>query len=147
LCLLEGENTQVIKQNLLECGHAICPEHLRQFRDPRCPICRKPLKGRLVTPDITRQVEARKKRQKELESLANQMVARAIETNPRFDTNEQARTRLYDLIYQRMIREGEELSVTADAILAFEMEDNPLLQNQARRNMRYVDILLNLVLQ
>lgn len=40
----------VPKSKLLVCGHAVCAFDLDNIRDIRCPICRQPLAGPLVTP-------------------------------------------------------------------------------------------------
>jgi hypothetical protein len=149
LCELEGEEgeqARVTKENLLACGHAICKEHIAQLPKPECPICRAPIKGRLVTEEVAREVEERQRHQRELNELANTLVARAIAQNPRYEYDERARENLYGRIYTRVRNEGDEIRATADAIIAFEIEDNPILENKRLHTQRYLDILLGLLL-
>ena len=55
----EKEPDTVPVAELLICGHAICRYDLSQLRQATCPICRKPLMGPTVTPDVLRQIESR----------------------------------------------------------------------------------------
>lgn len=40
------------ERDMLKCGHSICIECLKGVRKNECPVCRKEIKGRLVTDEI-----------------------------------------------------------------------------------------------
>jgi hypothetical protein len=41
--------TNVKEEDLLECKHSVCRDCVKQLRDPRCPMCRRDIKGKWIT--------------------------------------------------------------------------------------------------
>ncbi len=77
VCLEE----EVSQQNLLKCKHAVCGTCLPQFTDPRCPECRLPFNGGVMTKDIIENIQKRKKSGQEeeerIERIRDVMMGRA----------------------------------------------------------------------
>lgn len=69
----------------MECGHMVCNGCLDYVRSMKCPVCRRMMKGNLITEDVTKDIEKRKSeddKEKEMDDMnAAEMVAMGLNAN------------------------------------------------------------------
>lgn len=87
----------VAPDNLLNCRHPVCHTCLQQLTKAECPLCRKELRGKTVTPNILARIYQQEEDKHQREEEANQAIAYALQQNPDADVAE-----LYEEYYGRL---------------------------------------------